>query len=313
LEVGTGFHPELTGRENIYLNGSLLGMKRAEIESKFDAIVAFAEVEQFLDTPVKRYSSGMYVRLAFAVAAHLEPEILIVDEVLAVGDATFQKKCLGQIQAVGRSGRTVIFVSHNADVVANLCTKVILMRRGRIHSMGATDDILLEYYSDAAESKTGVFDVTEHLGRPGHFKPWIRKVCLTDTQGRGCSHFVARDSLTLNLSIHPLRPLTDARVAVAIEDHLGRRLLTVANYQSGEQHWQLHRECSVTAVIQDLRLGTGRYMFSVSVSTQADGLLDSIDHCGWFDVEAVNCYGTGVPYHTVYGPVLETATWTLHS
>src|ERR1700761_1851241 len=132
LEVGTGFHPELTGRENIYLNGAILGMSRAEIRSKFDEIVAFAETEKFLDTPVKRYSSGMYVRLAFAVAAHLDPEILIVDEVLAVGDAEFQEKCLGRIQQVARNGRTVLFVSHNMSSVTQLCNRVLVMQRGKV-------------------------------------------------------------------------------------------------------------------------------------------------------------------------------------
>src|SRR5262245_17248548 len=132
LEVGTGFHPELTGRENIYLNGSILGMTRREIQRKFDEIVAFSEVEPFLDTPVKRYSSGMYVRLAFAVAAHLEPEILIVDEVLAVGDAAFQRKCLGRMKAIGKEGRTVLFVSHNMRSVMNLCGRGILLHTGRV-------------------------------------------------------------------------------------------------------------------------------------------------------------------------------------
>src|SRR4029077_3872883 len=131
LEVGTGFHPELTGRENIFLNGAILGMTRAEIRRKFDEIVAFAEVEKFLETPVKRYSSGMYVRLAFAVAAHLEPEILVVDEVLAVGDGAFQKKCLGEMGAVVKPGRTVLFVSHNMDAVASLCTQVLMVEGGR--------------------------------------------------------------------------------------------------------------------------------------------------------------------------------------
>ena len=132
LEVGTGFHPELTGRENVYLNGAILGMARAEIRRKFDEIVAFAEVERFLDTPVKRYSSGMYVRLAFAVAAHLEPEILIVDEVLAVGDAAFQKKCLGKMEQVGREGRTVLFVSHNMSAIEQLCDRCLFIRKGRL-------------------------------------------------------------------------------------------------------------------------------------------------------------------------------------
>ena len=136
LEVGTGFHPELTGRENIFLNGAILGMHRAEIKRKFDEIVAFAEVEKFLDTPVKRYSSGMYVRLAFAVAAHLEPEILIVDEVLAVGDAEFQKKCLGKMEDVSQSGRTVLFVSHNMDAISRLCASCLYLVKGRLEMAG---------------------------------------------------------------------------------------------------------------------------------------------------------------------------------
>ena len=145
LEVGTGFHPELTGRENIYLNGAIIGMARAEINRKFDEIVAFSEIEKFLDTPVKRYSSGMYVRLAFAVAAHLEPEILIIDEVLAVGDAAFQKKCLGKMGEVGRSGRTVLFVSHNMAAISSLCNKTALLGKGSLLSLGDTDKIIDQY------------------------------------------------------------------------------------------------------------------------------------------------------------------------
>ena len=147
LEVGTGFHPELTGRENIFLNGAILGMSRLEIKRKFDEIVAFSEVDKFLDTPVKRYSSGMYVRLAFAVAAHLEPEILIVDEVLAVGDAQFQKKCMGKMSEVAKGGRTILFVSHNIVAVRNLCSECILMEKGRVRSVGSTDTVLAEYHS----------------------------------------------------------------------------------------------------------------------------------------------------------------------
>ena len=145
LEVGTGFHPELTGRENIYLNGAILGMRRTEIERKFDEIVAFSEIEQFLDTPVKRYSSGMYVRLAFAVAAHLEPEILMVDEVLAVGDAEFQKKCLGKMGDVAKTGRTVLFVSHNMTAIKSLCSKALLLKSGMIEKEGFTSEVVDEY------------------------------------------------------------------------------------------------------------------------------------------------------------------------
>ena len=145
LEVGTGFHPELTGRENIFLNGAILGMTRQEIKKKFDEIVAFSEVEKFLDTPVKRYSSGMYVRLAFAVAAHLEPEILIVDEVLAVGDAQFQKKCLGKMNDIGKDGRTVLFVSHNMGAIKQLCNTAIFLKDGKILYEGLVDKAIKEY------------------------------------------------------------------------------------------------------------------------------------------------------------------------
>jgi len=152
LEVGTGFHPELTGRENIYLNGSILGMSRGEIARKFDEIVEFAEVAKFLDTPVKRYSSGMYVRLAFAVAANLEPEILIVDEVLAVGDAQFQKKCLGKMENAGREGRTVLFVSHSMPTITSLCDRAILLESGRVATMGPTSEVVMHYYTKGQTS-----------------------------------------------------------------------------------------------------------------------------------------------------------------
>src|SRR5262249_42643434 len=153
LEVGTGFHPELSGRENVYLNGAILGMTFAEVKAKFDEIVAFAEVERFLDTPVKRYSSGMYVRLAFAVAAHLEPEILIVDEVIAVGDAAFQKKCLNKMEGVSNEGRTVLLVSHNMGVINHLCTSALWLARGRLEYIGDTK-IVTQRYLESAISRS---------------------------------------------------------------------------------------------------------------------------------------------------------------
>jgi lipopolysaccharide transport system ATP-binding protein len=178
LEVGTGFHPELTGRENIFLNGAILGMHRAEIKRKFDEIVAFAEVEKFLDTPVKRYSSGMYVRLAFAVAAHLEPEILIVDEVLAVGDAEFQKKCLGKMQDASKSGRTVLFVSHNMATIQSLCPSSIILKGGRICFTGPTGAAVSEYLA------TGMH--TNSLERPARKdgRPTLTKVVINQVKCR---------------------------------------------------------------------------------------------------------------------------------
>lgn len=155
LEVGTGFHPDLSGRENIYLNGAVLGMKRREIEARFDEIVAFAEVERFIDTPVKRYSSGMYMRLAFAVAAHLNPDILLIDEVLAVGDSSFQRKCLGKMDEVTRNGRTVLMVTHNVGVVSQVCERAILLRGGRVAAYGPAQQVVDRYVSMSSPSSAG--------------------------------------------------------------------------------------------------------------------------------------------------------------
>ncbi len=197
LEVGTGFHPELTGRENVFLNGAVLGMNRVEIRRKFDEIVAFAEVEKFLDTPVKRYSSGMYVRLAFAVAAHLEPEILIVDEVLAVGDARFQKKCLGKLHDVAsQDGRTVLFVSHNLGVVANLCSRVFLLRDGQLAAEGPAADVISNYIEDS-KMRTG--EVTWERGpRTASELAGIRAVRII-SEGRVTSEVAIDQPLVLEL------------------------------------------------------------------------------------------------------------------
>lgn len=180
LEVGTGFHPELTGRENVFLNGAILGMSRAEIKAKFDDIVAFAEVEKFLDTPVKRYSSGMYVRLAFAVAAHLEPEILVVDEVLAVGDSGFQKKCLGKMGEVAREGRTILFVSHNMQAICAMCSRAILLQNGSLCSSGHPQDVIADYLgdnsSDYGKSQTHIW--TDRATAPGNDQIRLRRLAI---------------------------------------------------------------------------------------------------------------------------------------
>lgn len=183
LEVGTGFHPELTGRENIFLNGAILGMSRSEIKKNFDEIVAFAEVEKFLDTPVKRYSSGMYVRLAFAVAAHLEPEILLIDEVLAVGDAQFQKKCLGKMKKVGEEGRTVLFVSHNMPMIASLCNQCVLLDRGQLVCKGPAVDIIQHYYSDGSNI-FGEVDYSQNSRRVGDETAHLLKARITNEEGQ---------------------------------------------------------------------------------------------------------------------------------
>ncbi len=182
LEVGTGFHPELTGRENVFLNGAILGMSRREIQRRFDEIVAFAEIEQFLDTPVKRYSSGMYMRLAFAVAAHLDPEILIVDEVLAVGDAEFQKKCLGKMSDVAHSGRTVLFVSHNMAAVQQLCTRGLVLEQGNTIFQGQADEAI-DYYLKSGAENVAVTDLSKREDRKGEGTLQFTAVEVCDKRG----------------------------------------------------------------------------------------------------------------------------------
>lgn len=202
LEVGTGFHPELTGRENIFLNGAILGMGKAEIARKFDEIVAFSEVEKFLDTPVKRYSSGMYVRLAFAVAAHLEPEILIVDEVLAVGDAAFQRKCLGKMEGVAAEGRTVLFVSHQMDAVQRLCNKGLLLNQGVLVTSGGMEHVIQHYLQNqAASSSRFPFTPPPHEDAPS---VWAEGLQMEDDQGNAVAEipigrpWKARITFTVN-------------------------------------------------------------------------------------------------------------------
>src|SRR5579863_2006706 len=188
LEVGTGFHPELTGRENVFLNGAILGMNKAEIDAKFDEIVAFAEIDKFLDTPVKHFSSGMYLRLAFAVAAHLEPEILIVDEALAVGDMAFQKKCLAKMRDFSRSGRTVLFVSHSLAAVENLCRKAMVLQQGRLVFSGSAGEAIQHYVAGPSERRpalaSGRVDLTRAPGRSPRFRPLLKHLDLLNRDDR---------------------------------------------------------------------------------------------------------------------------------
>jgi lipopolysaccharide transport system ATP-binding protein len=205
LEVGTGFHPELTGRENIYLNGAILGMKRSEIERKFDEIVAFAEVEKFLDTPVKYYSSGMYMRLAFSVAAHLEPEILLVDEVLAVGDFAFQKKCLGKMGDVAKEGRTVLFVSHNMSAVQRLCNRAIWLEEGKLASEGSASKVVSDYLSTSFSTLTDRLwgDITE---APGGESVRLRRACVRPERGLPSEPITVRTPFVLEFEYWNLEP-----------------------------------------------------------------------------------------------------------
>ena len=197
LEVGTGFHPELTGRENIFLNGAIMGMSKQEISSKFDEIVDFSGVERYIDTPVKRYSSGMYVRLAFAVAAHLEPEILIVDEVLAVGDAEFQKKCMGKMKDVSGAGRTVLFVSHQMSSIRSLCTKGVMLNRGGIEYIGNTDDCVSLYLGSQDNSGTDLINRTDRLGA-GQVR--FTNIHIYNSSGDAKVEFFSGDAITIKLN-----------------------------------------------------------------------------------------------------------------
>jgi lipopolysaccharide transport system ATP-binding protein len=224
LEVGTGFHGELTGRENIYLNGSILGMSRAEIDSKFDEIVAFSEVEQFLDTPVKRYSSGMYVRLAFAVAAHLEPEILVIDEVLAVGDASFQKKSVGKMEEASRKeGKTILFVSHNMGQIAALCNKGILLNKGVVEKQGEVQPIIKDYFSNGADPEATDFFFKENKESKEYS---ITRVSLMSVSGEKKKNFAHDEPIVIEIEVRCNRTLNDVLLALNVFDLLDKRIFT---------------------------------------------------------------------------------------
>ena len=227
LSVGTGFHPELTGRENIYLNGTILGMRKREIARKFDTIVSFAEIQKFIDTPVKHYSSGMYVRLAFSVAAHLDPEILLVDEVLAVGDAAFQKKCLGKIQNVAGEGRTVLFVSHNLNAIRRLCSRGILLENGRVFKDGPTEQVINKYTLELT-SKISEYAQPEDKEK----KINLRRVVLLDGEGVTKTEFDFKEGFTLQIDYEVNEPVSNCIVWTAIWTTEGTEVLVTADYDA---------------------------------------------------------------------------------
>lgn len=230
LEVGTGFHPELTGRENVYLNGAILGMTRREIDKKFDEIVDFAEIERFIDTPVKRYSSGMYVRLAFAVAAYLDPEILIVDEVLAVGDAQFQKKCLGKMEKVGQEGRTVLFVSHNMGAINRLCSRSILLDKGQLALEDTTANVVTQYLS------TNTVDIgTYEQGQNKEKDINLRKVILNSESSDESIEFRYDQPIKLRLEYEVNKSVSNCTVWLAIENTDGIMVFTTADYDLNQE------------------------------------------------------------------------------
>jgi lipopolysaccharide transport system ATP-binding protein len=234
LEVGTGFHPELTGRENVYLNGAMLGMRREEIERKFDEIVAFAEIDRFLDTPVKRYSSGMYTRLAFAVAAHLEPEILLVDEVLAVGDAGFQKKCLGKMKDVAQEGRTVLFVSHNLPSVVVLCSRALFLSAGHLVEDGPAAQVVEDYMSEAAGGAPFVvWDDAESA--PGSDRMRLKSVRVLDARGQVCGSFRMDESVRVEVT-YWLRQ-TGLETNVGYHLHNARGVVAFVSQDFHDREW----------------------------------------------------------------------------
>lgn len=260
LEVGTGFHPELTGRENIYLNSAILGMGKSEIERKFDEIVAFAEVEKFLDTPVKRYSSGMYVRLAFAVAAHLEPEVLIVDEVLAVGDAQFQNKCLGKMQDVTHSGRTVLFVSHNMAAVRQLCNSGIFMKKGSVSFTGSADQAI-EHYLRINQSNTPFSAKASSNGIE------LVNVHFQDKQtGDICQATIFNRSYTLNLLFNAEEAITNVALVVRVFDEIGTLVSSICTPEEGVAAFVLSGRIEVSFNLPKLQLMPGQYSISVYVN-----------------------------------------------
>lgn len=260
LEVGTGFHPELTGRENIFLNGAILGMTREEIRRKFDEIVAFAEVEKFLDTPVKRYSSGMYVRLAFAVAAHLEPEILIIDEVLAVGDAQFQKKCLGKMGEVAKGGRTVLFVSHNMAAVMNLCPKALHFESGRLVNSGSTDDIVRSYLKHDSHNKPLEIASTRRVGTQ---EVQIEEFRI-EPQNPATGDAV---SFIFKLRTDKRQADVAAQVAVSITSETGTKLLQVFSKNIRDDILVSESSTEVVARVDKLPLAPGSYRLGLWVGS----------------------------------------------
>ena len=292
LEVGTGFHAELTGRENIYLNGSILGMKRVEIERKFDEIVDFSGIEKFIDTPVKHYSSGMYVRLAFAVAAHLEPEILIIDEVLSVGDAAFQKKCLAKMGDVANEGRTVLFVSHNMAAIQGLCSKGYLLSTGQVVAEGSPRTVVEQYLSDVSLGTPAALG--ERKDRQGTGEIQFSEVSTLDLKGRPIDVALSGQDINILLSYQsPFdRPISRLDVHITFYTSLGQFMFNCSSEGSGHPFDVLPPNGQVVCHIPELPLAPGRYVFTL-FSTIGGVIADWIQEAGCLQVGAGDYFGTG--------------------
>ena len=313
LEVGTGFHPELTGRENVYLNGAILGMEKAEIRRKFDEIVAFAEVEKFLDTPVKRYSSGMYVRLAFAVAAHLEPEILIVDEVLAVGDAQFQKKCLGKMKDAGKEGSTVLFVSHNMAAIQKLCSTGIYLKQGQVVTSGQVDKAINTYLDDSSK-KINSTSLIDRKDRQGSGRVKITGFYVTDVAGDKQRILKAGEDYVLVMEYEKndsKDSFNNVIGSIAFTDEKEEIILLVrSNFTN--QNFSLNKTKGfIKCLIKDFNLAPGIYNSILFLSYRETEILDFISSAAEISVEGGDFFGTGnlgLPSHC---KVLTRSSWEI--
>lgn len=313
LEVGTGFHPELTGRENIYLNGAILGMSRKEIDRKFDEIIDFSGVEKFLDTPVKRYSSGMYVRLAFAVAAHLEPEILIVDEVLAVGDAEFQKKCLGKMQSVSaKEGRTVIFVSHSMTAISSICNRVILLERGATQFIGNVKQGV-EFYLGAGAASQGVSLEDRPRSGPGKFGRYT-SVELFNDDNEPTQQFRIGGELRIRLGFRLSEPIANLELGFAFTDQLTYPLMGFVNTWEGGLTNFPAGEHLIQVTVPNIPLLPGRFNIIIWLKRRGEGVDDEVDMAVQFEVIGYDVTGFN-PYFETYRHlgIFQRSTWKVLS
>jgi lipopolysaccharide transport system ATP-binding protein len=285
LEVGTGFHPELTGRENMYLSGSILGMSKREIDRKFDEIVAFAEIEKFIETPVKHYSSGMYVRLAFSVAAHLEPEILLVDEVLAVGDIAFQRKCMGKMGDVSRAGRTIILVSHNMTAINALCSRCIVLDRGGVDFDGPTDKATARYYDESLNTNLGA-DLSNRR-REGNGKGRFTSIAIQPMgrTGEALEAIYPGCDLRITLGVGCSDRFADSNVAVIIYDQAGFRVIDTNIAQKGRfLGMEAGDQADISFLLRDLLLRPGLYFLGLYIGRVGIETVDYLEHALAFKV-----------------------------
>ncbi len=307
LEVGTGFHPELTGRENIYLNGAILGMKREEITKKFDEIVDFSGVEDFLDTPVKRYSSGMHVRLAFAVAAHLDPEILVVDEVLAVGDASFQAKCLGKMKEVAKQGRTVLFVTHSMGTIAALCTSALRMEAGSVVDAGPAAEQVSKYMSSLHVSQTT--PLADRSDRSGSGDARFVGVGVWDDRGCPVQGVTCGTGLEVRLAYRCRTPVAHPAIHMALYNDLGTPVCFFSSDYSGDILGDLSVDGNFYCQIPELSLAPGRYQINVAL-TSGGRDVDHIAGAMSFEVEPGSFFPTGRTPPSSYGYFLCRHQWS---